>query len=110
GWQVASSAMPSLPGATWTSWPSTRQRHASACSRPPPPTIRIFRVLPTCTLVPVLSYLSLGRAWAAPSVTEVALAGEHHRQAVLVGGGDDLVVADRAAGLDDRGDAGRGGR
>ena len=44
------------------------------------------------------------------SVAEVALAGEDHRDAVLVGGGDDLVVADRAARLDHRRDAGRGGR
>ena len=33
-------------------------------------------------------------------------AGEHHRDARLVGGGDHLVVAHRAAGLDDRGRAG----
>ena len=32
----------------------------------------------------------------AVSVAEVALAGEDHGQAVLVGGGDDLLVADRA--------------
>ena len=42
-------------------------------------------------------------------MAEVALAGEHHGDAVLVGGGDHLVVADAAAGLDDRRDAGRGG-
>ena len=27
---------------------------------------------------------------------------KYHRQTVLIGGGDDLVVADRATGLDDR--------
>ena len=36
------------------------------------------------------------------SVPEVAHAGEHHRDAVLVGGGDHLVVAHRAARLDHR--------
>ena len=39
---------------------------------------------------------------------EVAHAGEQHREAGLVGGGDHLVVADRAARLDDRGRAGFG--
>ena len=36
------------------------------------------------------------------SVLEVAHAGEDHGEPVLVGGGDDLFVLDRAAGLDDR--------
>ena len=35
------------------------------------------------------------------SVPEVADAGEHHRDAALVGGGDHLVVAHAAARLDD---------
>src|SRR5690606_4359340 len=35
------------------------------------------------------------------SMPEMAHAGEHHRDAALVGGGDDLVVAHRAARLDD---------
>ena len=35
-------------------------------------------------------------------MAEVTHAGEDHRQARLVGGGDHLLVADRAAGLDDR--------
>ena len=39
------------------------------------------------------------------SVPEVAPVREHHRDAGTVGGLDDLVVADRATGLDDRGDA-----
>ena len=42
------------------------------------------------------------------SVPEVALAGEDHGDAVLVGGGDDLVVADAAPGLDHGPHAGRG--
>jgi len=40
---------------------------------------------------------------------EVADAGEHHGKAGVVGGGDNLVVADRPARLDDRGGAGLGG-
>ena len=41
-------------------------------------------------------------------MAEVAAAGEDHREALLVGGGDDLVVADRATGLDDGSRTGRG--
>ena len=41
-----------------------------------------------------------------PSVGEVAGAGEVHRDAGRLGGRDDLVVADRAAGRDDGADAG----
>ena len=37
-------------------------------------------------------------------VLEVPCAGEDHSHALAVGGGDGLVVADRAAGLDDRRD------
>ena len=36
------------------------------------------------------------------------LAREHHREAALVGGGDDFGIADRAARLHDRGRAGVG--
>jgi hypothetical protein len=39
------------------------------------------------------------------SMAEVPHAGEHHRHAALVGGGDDLLVAHRAAGLDHAGRA-----
>ena len=39
---------------------------------------------------------------------EVPFAGEHHREPELVGALDDLLVAHRAARLDDGGDAGRG--
>jgi len=39
-------------------------------------------------------------------VPEVADAGEHHRDAGLVGGGDHFGVAARAAGLDRGGGAG----
>ena len=38
---------------------------------------------------------------------EVPAAGEHHGQVVAVGDLDGHLVADRAAGLDDRRDAGR---
>ena len=42
-------------------------------------------------------------------MAEVALPREHHRDAVLVGSGDDLVVPDAAARLDDGRDTGRSG-
>src|SRR5690606_396198 len=38
----------------------------------------------------------------------MAIAGEYHRNAVFVGGGDDFFIAYRAAGLDDCGCAGIG--
>ena len=41
---------------------------------------------------------------------EVPPAGEHHRQAVLVGGGDHFRVAHRSAGLNHRRRAGGGDR
>ena len=44
-----------------------------------------------------------------PSVPEVPVPGEHHREARRIGGLDHLVVAHRAAGLDDGGGAGLGG-
>src|SRR5882672_5249156 len=48
-----------------------------------------------------------GRWWT--SVAEVALAGEDHRQMMTIRDLDRHLVPDRAAGLDDRGDAGPGG-
>ena len=42
-------------------------------------------------------------------VTEVAFAGEDHRDAVLVGSGNDFRVAHAATGLDDCFDARSGG-
>lgn len=42
-------------------------------------------------------------------VPEVAHVGEDHRNAVLIGGLDDLFIADTAARLDDGGDTGFGG-
>src|ERR1044071_2413206 len=44
----------------------------------------------------------------APLMTEMAHAREHHGDAALVGGGDDLVVADAAPGLDNGRRAGVG--
>src|SRR6185437_5685470 len=91
---LGSSAVPAFPGAAKTA--STRgdcaHFHASACSRPPPPTIRIFIRDP------------------GPLVAEVTHSGEHHRDAVLVGGGDDLGVALRSARLNDRFDSQFGDR
>ena len=46
------------------------------------------------------------RAALSRLVAEVPHPGEQHRQPGLVGGGDDFVVADRAAGLDHRRGAG----
>src|SRR5437773_5519909 len=47
---------------------------------------------------------------APRSVPEMPNACQHHRDAALVRGGDDLVVAHAAAGLDDAGGAGVAGR
>ena len=84
---AGSRAVPALPGATNTR--ATRGLcaifHASACSRPPPP---IDEDVQRIGLVP-----------------EVPDAGEDHRDAALVRGGDDLVVAHAAARLDHRGGA-----
>ena len=43
---------------------------------------------------------------AVISMPEMPDAGEHHGDAVIVGGLDDFVVAHRTAGLDHRGGAG----
>src|SRR5687767_13647488 len=77
-------AVPPLPGATSTSetLEDCATFQASACSRPPLPTIRILI-----------------------SMAEVAHAGEHHGHAVLVGGGDDFFVTLAAARLHDGRDA-----
>src|SRR5580704_1824657 len=77
---LGSSAVPAFPGATNTCETRGECAHfqASACSRPPPPTMRIFmRIL----------------------VAKVTHSGEHHRDAVLVGRGNDLRVAFRSARL-----------
>src|SRR6185369_8187809 len=81
----SSCAVPALPGATKTR--ETRSdcasRQASACSRPPEPTTSIFM------------------GWCPESlVPEMPHAGEHHRDAVGVRGGDHFVVAHAAARLD----------
>src|SRR5206468_2686421 len=81
---ASSRAVPAFPGATYTR--ATRGLcaifHASACSRPPPPTTRIFMSMP-----------------------EVANAGEQHREAAFVCGGDHFRVAHAAAGLNHGGGA-----
>src|SRR5574343_148575 len=85
-------AVPALPGATNT-WPARgdwAMRQASACSRPPEPMTRIFMVYPC------------GRV---ESMAEVAHAGQHHGDAVLVGGGEHFFVAHRAPRMDDGLDA-----
>ena len=49
------------------------------------------------------------RVQSLPLMLEMPPAGEDHRDAVLVAGRDDFVVADAAARLNDRGNARRGG-
>src|SRR5579885_2462834 len=109
---LLSAAVPALPGATYTR--PTRADcaafHASACSRPPPPTIKTFmfagqdktRRKASCAMT--AQWLFDGF-----SVAEVADAGEHHRHVMFIRRGDDFIVANRAARLDDGGDAGGGG-
>src|SRR6185369_13365871 len=82
-----SRAVPALPGATYTFCrPGVlARRQAMACSRPPEPI--------TSSFMTDLFELLL--------VAEVTVAGEHHGQAMLVGGGDDFLVAHRTARLDD---------
>src|SRR5262245_58636127 len=77
-------AVPPLPGATSTSetFGDCATFQASACSRPPLPTIRTFM-----------------------SVPEVPHAGERHGHAMFVGGGDDFLVTLAAARLHDGLDA-----
>src|SRR5690606_30989788 len=96
----ASRAVPALPGATNTFSTSgdCAAFQARACSRPPEPMIRTF----------MLWFSATGYS-GQPSMTEVAHTGKHHRHAVLVGGGDHFLVADRAARLDHAGDAVGGG-
>src|SRR5205823_1159820 len=73
----ASPAIPGLPGAATiiSHWGLCPSFQASACSRPPEPTKKT-RIR--------------GPDNSRGSVPEVALAGDHHGEAVLVGGGDRL--------------------
>src|SRR5258708_25519618 len=89
---LGSHAVPALPGATKT----CRTRgddahfHASACSRPPPPTINTFM-----------------RAFL---MSEMAHSGEHHGDVVFVRRRDHFGIAPRAARLNDGPDAELGQR
>src|ERR1039457_6978085 len=112
----SSSAVPALPGATYTfcTLAPCARRHASACSRPPEPITRIFM-----SLFPFRTGKGQGlkgegwRAWRAFAFTlipsslplpnlmpEVAEAGKHHRQSMLVRRRDHFRVTHRAARLD----------
>src|SRR5207253_984147 len=51
----------------------------------------------------------LSNVLARTSMTEMAYSREHHRQAVLVACLDRILIAQRPAGLHDRGDAGASG-
>src|SRR5258707_8937326 len=89
---LGSDAVPALPGATKTC--STRgddaHFHASACSRPPPPTINTFM--------------------RASLMSEMAHSGEHHGDVVFVRRRDHFGIAPRAARLNDGPDAELGQR
>src|SRR6185437_287485 len=103
-----SAAVPALPGATNTF--ETRGDcaifHASACSRPPPPTTRTFTSpRPSPPRGEGAERSEAGEGRRITSVPEVPHAGEHHRDAALVRRGDHLVVAHAAAGLDHGGGA-----
>src|SRR5262249_21726712 len=115
-----SAAVPALPGATRTSVTRAAPAHfqASACSRPPPPTIRTFmapheieRCAPGCRnrLSRCSNFVGTPPQRYLASVTEVPHAGKHHRHVVLIRCGDDLGVAPAAAGLNDGADAEAGG-
>src|SRR5947199_10777374 len=52
------------------------------------------------------SFMDADGKGRARSMAEVAHSGQHHRDAALVRGGDDFIVAHAAAGLDDAGGAG----
>src|SRR4029077_161641 len=86
-------AVPALPGATSTVVTRGEAAHfqASACSRPPPPTMRTFM------------------AWDLSLVAEMAHAGEHHGHAMLIGGRDELRIALAAPRLEHGADAIPGG-
>src|SRR5881394_1194927 len=93
---LASAAVPALPGATSTLVTRGEAAHfqASACSRPPPPTMRTF-------MAPrEIEGGTTGSVDRSRLVPEVAYAGEHHGHAMLIGGRDELRIALAAARLD----------
>src|SRR2546421_3517571 len=102
---LASAAVPALPGATSTLVTRGEAAHfqASACSRPPPPTMRTF-------MAPrEIEGGTTGSVDRSRLVPEVAYAGEHHGHAMLIGGRDELRIALAAARLDHGADAVAGG-
>src|SRR5450756_535050 len=114
----SSSAVPALPGATYTfcTLAPCARRHASACSRPPEPITRIFMSLFPYETEKGEEGRDKGKSKGAPChlpfprqpfslpnlMPEVAEAGKHHRYPMLVRRGDHFRVAHRAAGLDHR--------
>src|SRR5688572_23934107 len=92
-----SSAVPALPGATKTlsAKGDCDAFHASACSRPPLPIIKIFirRLRVSGRIAPAKRKL----------MTEMAHVGEQHCNAVFVSRGDHFIVTDRTAWLDNTG-------
>src|SRR3990172_1134492 len=101
-----SAAVPPLPGATKTF--CTRgfcaSFHASACSRPPEPITKSFTVFPKSGIA--MQHPCCFAMHRGSSMPEVAHAGEHHGDTALIGGGNHLVVAQAAAGLDHGGRTG----
>src|SRR5699024_2790119 len=87
--------MPPLPGAHQISVQAALcfRARTRACSRPPPPSTRIF-----ITALP-----------NAASVMEQPQPAESHGDAVLVAGVDDLLAPDGPAGLDDGGNTAAAG-
>ena len=85
--------MGSAAGSRWR-WPS--QTDSGGQERSCPPT-------PLGAPPPVVGSRHVDCDWV--SVSEMPHAAEHHGHAALVGGGDHLGVAHRAAGLDDAGGA-----
>ena len=76
------------------------EKTASLCQAPIAPPVETAD--PTCAQV-VDGRVKPGHdEFGEQLMPEVAQAGEHHGEARRVGGGDHLVVAHRAAGLDDR--------
>src|ERR1019366_3955845 len=120
----SSSAVPAWPGAmsTFDTRGECASFHANACSRPPPPMTSSF--MRECvkwegergeTCSPHAASISFRACSLHPSLftlhksmPEMPVAGENHRNAPLVGGGEHFLIAQAAAGLDHRNRAGVG--
>src|SRR5256884_3776990 len=111
---LASAAVPALPGATSTLVTRGEAAHfqASACSRPPAPTMRTFMApheIERCTTAARDRSSRCSISWDPSLMPEVAYAGEHHSHAMLIGGRDELRIALAPARLDHGADTVAGG-